>query len=190
MNALNNPRLSAAISPICIALLLLSNSFLLWKYWQARNIPSRNPRGADDSAVARLMTLPLQSVTGETFILSNVNSRFIVLFVFTVGDCTLCLQELTQLNAIKPDSTDFQVFSLMSHSSSDEMRQTQQNFELNFPILADPDGKLVGSLRLPKTPWKIVVDVKRKMIVYEDLPSTTKAEREAFFSRLELIGNP
>jgi peroxiredoxin len=189
MKALNNSRLSAAMSPICIALLLLSNGFLLWKYLQGRNVPTRNPRGADDAAVTRLMSQPLQSVNGETFILSNVKSRFIVLYVFTIGDCTLCLQELAQLNAIEPGSTEFQVFSLMSHSNADEMRQTQQNFELNFPVLADPDGKLMDSLRLPKTPWKIVVDVKRKMIVYEDLPSLTKAEREAFLSRLELIGN-
>jgi peroxiredoxin len=189
MKVLNNPRLAAAISPICIALLLLSNGFLLWKYTQARNAPRRNPRGADSEAVARLMTQPMQNVNGERFVLSDVKARFLVLFVFTPGDCTVCLQELEQLNSIQPGSSVFQVVSMMSHSSLDEIRQTQQNFGVNFPMLADPDGKMLDSLRLPKTPWKIVVDVKRKMIVYEDLPSITKSEREAFLSRLNLIGN-
>ena len=189
MNAPNNSRLSAAIAPVCIALLLVSNGFLLWKYRQAQAAPARNRRGADDAAVTRLMTQPLQSLNGETFVLSDVKSRYVILFVFTPGDCTVCLEELSQLNSINTGSSLFQVFSLMSNASLDEMRQTQKNFDVSYPILADPDGKALDSLRLPKTPWKIVVDVKRKQIVYEDLPSITKSEREAFISRLNLIGN-
>ena len=179
--------LSSALYPACIVLLLLTNGFLIWKYMQARAQSGYNGRGADSQAVARLFQQPLQSLDGGSVRLADAEARFVVLFVFTPGDCHVCLQELSDLNAA--DSGGFQVFGLMSNASLDELGQTRQNFGVNYPLLADPDGRLSASLRLPKTPWKIVVDVKRNRIVYEDLPSVTAAERQAFLSRLNMIGN-
>jgi peroxiredoxin len=179
--------LSSAVYPACIVLLLLSNGFLLWQ--QSRTRGAAGGRGASDAAVHDLLTRPLRTTDGEVVYLSGVPARFLVLFVFTPGDCVACLEELTELNRVAGNQGHFSVYGLMSYASPDEMEQTRQNFKISFPLLQDPRGDFLQPLKLPKTPWKIVVNLDTDQIVYEDMPSFTPAEREAFISRLGLIGS-
>jgi peroxiredoxin len=183
----NNSRFSAAIYPVCIVLLLLTNGALLWRQTQLQKGVGAATWGADGRAVAELMEQPLQTLNGETLRLSALGSRYLVLFVFSPSDCAACLEELTELNRIAQGRETFKVVGLMSYASADEMRQTERNFNVRFPLVADAQGRVLKTLHPPKTPWKIVVDVSKRVIVYEDLPSITPAEREAFISHLNTI---
>lgn len=182
---MNKPSPSSFVYPVCIALLLASNGFLLWR--QSHAPAGGSERGVDSDAVLSLLEEPLPDMQGKIVYLSGVPSRFLVLYVFTPGDCPTCLEELTELNRVAVNGSNFAVYGLMSHASTDEMRQTQQNFSVTFPLLQDATGRALDSIKPPKTPWKIVVNLDRRQVVYEDMPSVTAAEREAFISRLGLL---
>jgi len=177
--------LSSFIYPTCVVLLLMSNGFLLWQ--KSHALPAGSERGVNIAAVQSLMEQPLPDVDGKPVYLAGAPSRYLVLFVFSPGDCTACLEELTELNRVAQGQSNFTVYGLMSYATPDEMRQTQRNFNVSFPLLQDARGQVLDSLKPPKTPWKIVVNVDRNQVVYEDMPSVTAAEREAFISRLGLL---
>lgn len=174
---------SSLLYPACIVLLLMSNGFLLWR--QSHALPAGGERGVDASAVLSLLQEPLPDDEGKTVYLAGAPARYLVLYFFTPGDCASCLEELTELNRVARGH--FAVYGLMSHASADEVKQTRKNFNVSFPLLRDAEGRALESIRAPKTPWKVVVNLDQNRVVYEDMPSVTAAEREAFISRLGLL---
>lgn len=184
MKGIHRVHRHALIYPVCIIVLLLSNGVILWKHMQLRRdieLQAAQPR---TKAIEALMSRPIQTANGEPVILADAQARYVVLFAFTQADCMPCLSELTTLNRISQVRRDTKVYGLMGYASPDEVRQTQQNFDFSFPVLPDPTGAVLESLHLPKTPWKIVLSVPSKQIVYEDLPGMTEVEREAFIERV------
>lgn len=173
----------------CILLLLVSNGVLLWKHTKVRNDLRTATAKANAYPIEALMSKPMRTSNGDSITLSSLNSRYVVLFVFTQMDCPPCLSELATLGQIGEARDDTKVYGLMSYANDDEARQTQKNFGFSFPLLQDPEGKILTSLHLPKTPWKIVVSVATKQVVYEDPPSMTKEEREAFINRVTNLGS-
>lgn len=175
---------SLIVYSACIVLLLLSNGFILWKYQQLRQETAQKGNQTKAQAIEAVMLRLFQTATGDTVRLADTKSRYIVLYAFTYSDCAPCLSELTTLNRINDIRSDTKVYGLISHSNLDEARQTQQNFGISFPLLQDPTGEVLDSLHVPKTPWKFVLSVVQREVVYEDLPSLTEVEREAFLKRL------
>lgn len=180
---------TSLILSVCVLLLLASNGVMLLKHIQLRNEFAKVTARANAHPIESLMAQPLVTATGDTVTLASLPSRYVVLFVFTQMDCTPCLSELSTLGQIGESRDDMRVYGLMSYTNADEVRQTQQNYGVSFPILQDPEGKILSSLQLPKTPWKIVLSVASKQVVYEDAPSMTKAEREAFINRVTNLGS-
>lgn len=183
MSKLNS---SSLLYPACIVLLLLSNGFLLWRQSHAP-VAAAGERGVDTAAVLSLLQEPLPDKEGETVYLAGTPARYLVLYVFTPGDCATCLEELTELNRVAHGGGHFAVYGLMSYASADEMRQTQKTFNVSYPLLQDAKGRALESIKAPKTPWKVVINLDQNRVVYEDMPSVTAAEREAFISRLGLL---
>lgn len=173
----------------CILLLLLSNGVILWKHTQLRNDLRMATANAKALPIEAMISQPIRTSNGEAVTLSSLKSQYVVLFAFTQMDCPPCLAELTTLRRISEIRDDITVYGLMSYANDDEARQTQQNFGFSFPLLQDPEGKILNSLHLPKTPWKIVVSLASKQVVYDDGPSMTKAEREAFITRVTNLGS-
>jgi hypothetical protein len=174
---------SSILYSACIVLLLLSNGFILWRHTQLKKElqAASQPKS---QIIPNLMNRTLPALDGEGVTLAKVKSRYVVLFAFTHADCSPCLTELTTLNRISQMRRDMQVYGLMSYSSPEEVRQTQKNFGISFPLLQDPTGEIIESLRLPKTPWKLVLSVANQDLAYEDSPSQSESEREAFLKRL------
>lgn len=168
----------------CIVLLLFSNGVILWKHTQLRNELRMATANANALPIEAMISQPIRTSTGDAVTLSSLKSRYVVLFAFTQMDCPPCLSELTTLRRISTIRDDIAVYGLMSYANDDEARQTQQNFDFSFPLLQDPEGRILNSLHLPKTPWKIVVSMASRQVVYEDGPSMTKAERETFITRV------
>ncbi|MFY9571497.1 MAG: TlpA disulfide reductase family protein [Blastocatellia bacterium] len=169
---------------VCIILLLFSNGFLLLKHARLRNEVKEKGSPTKAQAIDAVMSMPFRTSNGDSVTLADTKSGYVVLFVFTHSDCAACLEEVTTLNRIREVRPDMRVYGLMSNASPDEVRQTEQNFGISFPLLQDPTGEILNSLHLPKTPWKFVVSVAQKDIAYEDPPSMTEVEREAFLKRL------
>jgi len=175
---------SSIVYSVCIIVLLFSNGFVLFKHAQLRSEIKQKGDQTKAKAISAVMSRPLQTSNGDTVTLADPKGGYVLLYVFTHSDCAPCLEELTTLNRIKEIRPDMRVYGLMSNASPDEVRQTEQNFGISFPLLQDPTGEVLNSLHLPKTPWKIVVSVAQKEIAYEDPPSMTEVEREAFLKRL------
>jgi len=167
-----------------IILLLLCNGFLLWKVSEARKVFRYGQPGARVEGVRSLVSHSVKSSTDKPIILNRVGAPYLVLFVFTGQDCPACLEELNDLQRLGQTRTDLRVFGLMSYASADELRQTQRNFQITFPLLEDEDGRLLRDLHPPATPWKILIWTTGNRIMYEDPPSTNPAQREAFFTRM------
>jgi peroxiredoxin len=166
----------------CIVVLMVSNGLVVWKYLQLREaVASGN---GDSKNAASLVTRPLETPNGPPVVIGDSSARYAVLFVFTHSDCPPCLSELSGLHRITERRSDVKVYGLMSHASSEEIEQTRSSFGISFPILSDPSGEIAGRLKLPKTPWKIVINLPTRRVVYEDPPSLTDAEREAFITRV------
>jgi peroxiredoxin len=164
-------------------------AILAWRVVGLRTDLMTDASGADASAVRALLSRPIPTSSGDRLTLSNLHTQFLVLMVFTPQDCAACLSELSSLDKISGQRQDVSVVGLMSYASPDEARQTQRNFSVSFPLLDDPDGKIYQTLHLFRTPWKVVVDVPHRRIVYQDPPDVTQAETQAFLDRIsELRG--
>ncbi len=170
---------------VCALLLLLSNGVLAWRVWTLQASLAASVKGVDPRGVLELLDTPLSADDGRQVRLAEDSHALVVLFAFTPDDCGPCLSELSELNALSRQ--DAAAFALMSYASPDEARQTRVNFNIDYPILLDPEGGLLTVLKPPKTPWKIVIDRRNRRILYEDPPSVTDAEREAFLARLSIV---
>jgi hypothetical protein len=159
---------------------------LAWKVRVLSSEISHLPPSVDPCALVALLNTALPSGDGAEIRLGEIRTRYLVLYIFTLQDCFGCLPELTDLNQLerRPDT---RVFGLLAFASSDEAQQTRRNFGLKFPVLLDTDGHLLRGLRVPKTPWKLVIRLSDKRIIYEDPPSVGLRERGAFLDRVEQL---
>jgi peroxiredoxin len=173
----------------CIAALACCATALGWHAVQLRSALDRNHSGADPRALAELLSTPLPSTGAGTLRLADIPAAKLLLFVLTPADCAACLPELEDLERIQAARRDLRVVGVLAHSNVDEARQTAENFNLTFPLVVDEDGHLVEALRLPRTPWKLVVDGRRAILYFQDPPSLTLMERQAFVERIGRIGH-
>lgn len=172
----------------CVIGLLISNAVILWKHLELRNRPAARA-ATSPRAIGELFSSQLQTDAGRAVLLREVKAQYVVLFLFTHSDCPPCLDELPELDRINRVRNDIQVFGLMSHASPEEAAQIRENFNINFPLLLDLSGHHLQSLGPPKTPWKVVISMRSQQVVYEDPPSLTDVEREAFISRVTHLGS-
>ena len=172
----------------CIAVLVACVAVLGWQVRKLHDRPGFHIAGVDPRGVDRLFTASLQSADGMSFDLARLKRRYAVVFVFTSADCSACLPELESLARISARRKDIQVVGVLAYGNRDEGRQTQESFGFKFPILIDPQGQVLSAMHLPKTPWKLVVNLPVREVIFQDPPSVTGEEREAFFQRVTRLG--
>ncbi|MCI0719328.1 MAG: peroxiredoxin family protein [Acidobacteria bacterium] len=169
---------------ICVVALLLSNAALLWKTAQMRKTAADTSAAPTYAAFEKLMFHSFPVSPQESIVLDRAHARYVVLFFFSPADCAACLPELSDLNRLVESENSLQVYAIMSYATFDEAEQTKRNFGLRFSILQDPDGKEVERLGLAKTPWKMVISLRERRILYQDPPTITQEERELFLRRV------
>lgn len=143
--------------------------------------------GVDAMALKKLVTTELDGIDGEKIVVSEVGRRYVVLFFFSALDCPSCLEELTQLEEAETSRADLEVIAVMSYGNEEEARQLRGYYGFNYAIVNDESGLLLQESRIPKTPWKVMIDVASSTILLQDPPSNTAEERLAFFNRLMVI---
>jgi hypothetical protein len=174
---------SGSLFAVCVGVLVVSNGISLWRLNQLRNIEAEHPPGVSIDglrATAASILDPTQKVDGKA-------PASAILFVFTLHDCPAAVEELAYLNRLHRDRPDIAIRAVMSKASAAEARQTQENFQLSFPVLADPDSGLLRQLQPPRTPWKAVIALPSYRLLAEDGPSITPSEKEAFFQRIRIF---
>lgn len=139
-----NPKVCAAI-----ALLLL----LFFQVGQAQTNPLAQPRLSSDN---------------QKVLLWEEKTRFLVL-VFLAPECPLCLTYapvLRDLHTQTGTQRDIRFVGVFSGKNSDpkEIRQFQQEQEVPFPLIADPDKEIARHLGATITPEVVVLGRNGKKI--------------------------
>lgn len=167
-----------------VVLLVAAAGLLTWKVVVLRSeIALRSP-GADPFAVRELLRSEVVDSEGETHSIDAEEWELLLLFVFTPQDCPICHEELLDVGVLAEQIPGLTAYGILGFGSTEEARQTRENFHLPFPVIPDPEGQWISELGLPEMPWKIVVRKERPGILWEDRRSTTPSERQAFMQRL------
>ncbi len=178
-------KFESILYPLCIVLLLASNVFIVWKYKGLQSEAALRAPGVSPTTVRTLLDTPMPTTTGDTVTLAQEEEKsYLVLFLFSIGDCPSCIEELAGLGEIQERRIDIGVYGMVSYSSVSEAMQILGLYGVDFPLLQDPEGAMFERFKFPKTPWKIVVHRASGKILFEDPPSNTEAEREAFLTRI------
>lgn len=173
----------------CGALIAVSAGVIGWRLRAGGEEPERPRLGAERAAVRALLSRPFLTDTGAALRLEEVESEYLVLYLFTPLDCAACLPELAGLDAFAAQRPEFRVVAVMGYSNAAEAAQTRENFDLRLPILQDRDGAAIRSLAPPKTPWKIVLHMPEGDVVLQELGTQETFAAEAFLRRLRQLAD-
>jgi peroxiredoxin len=174
---------------LCIVVIGVSLSVIAWKLPRLRQKEGPEARQPMTPAqVSDLFSRSLPVSEGRFMRLADSQTEYLILFLFTPGDCAACLPELEDLSRFGQERPDVEVVALMSFSNPDEARQTRENFRLEIPVLQDPSGELLEVISPPKTPWKVVVRRADHRVLFESPRSVSAAERDAFLARVRRLG--
>jgi len=169
----------------CILVIALSLAVIAWRLPRLLGPGGAGARKPLTSEViGALLDRPLLVEEGRSLRLADSPADYLVLFLFTPEDCAACLPELRDLENLAEEQSNLGVVAVMSYSNFDEARQTRENFGVDIPILQDPEGELLTSVRPLQTPWKLVIRREDRRLLFEDGRTVTTAERAAFIARV------
>jgi peroxiredoxin len=180
----------ARLYTACIAILAVCLAGLAWKVTALRSAAGPRGYGSDQAAVGALLQAPLSTADGRTVRLADLPQKHLLLFIFSPSDCPACLDELVEVARVATERPNLAVFALMAHASVEEAVQTRASFGFGPQILLDRRASVVRSLSLPRTPWKLVIDRETRQVLFEDPPSMTPVERQAFLERMLRMERP
>ena len=170
---------------LCVLLMAVSLAIIAWRAPRlfSPGTPDRR-QPLTSAAVGTLLDRALPVDEGQSLRLGDSPADYLVLFLFTPGDCAACLPELRDLSRLAGERSDLAVAAVMSYSNFDEARQTRENFSVDIPIVQDPEGELLNTVDPPHTPWKLVVHRKDRRLLFEEGRTITTEERAAFLARV------
>jgi thioredoxin-dependent peroxiredoxin len=127
-------------------------------------------------------TFQTQTDKGEPFSLEHRQGKWSVLYFYPKDDTPGCTKQACafrdSIEMIRNEGAE--VFGI-SKDSVESHKKFVDKFKLNFPLLADPDGKIIksygvsGTLGFAKR-WTFIVDPQLKVrAIQEDVNPTTNA---------------
>lgn len=112
----------------------------------------------------RFLKLSLTSSDSEPFPLSQIGEHKATVFVFLDGNCPICQRYAAILNQLQLDYRSRGVLLAGVFPEPDVDRTTaavfQSEYEIEFPLLADPERELTALLNATITPEAVVVDAR------------------------------
>jgi thiol-disulfide isomerase/thioredoxin len=101
----------------------------------------------------------IKTTDGKEIELSKVKAPIVVLN-FWASWCKPCLAEFPSINEMKKKFNDDQVLFVGVNTDSEDqlsnIKKTVKKYELNFPIVADSDSKVVDDYKIEAIPVSIV----------------------------------
>jgi peroxiredoxin len=173
--------------PLCVAALLVSNAALLWKVSKLSGELDRVYRAVSPTGLHSLMASSLPDAQGGTIKLGDVATRYLVLFIFTRYDAPHYTGEAAGLDQVARQRPDVSVYGLMAFATADEAQHFARRERISYPILLDADGRSLRRFNLPRTPWKMIIDRDRGILIYQDPPADTAFERREFLDKLRSL---
>lgn len=179
------PSRSRLFYGLCFVLAATSLAVIAWKAPALMGWGKPSPREPlTPEAIGTLLDRAFPVAEGRSLRLADSRADYLVVFLFTPGDCAACLPELRDLNRLAGERSDLGIFAVMSYSNFDEARQTRENFGVDLSILQDPQGEVLRTIAPPNTPWKLVVRRKERRVLFEVGRTITQDQRAAFLARV------
>jgi len=138
----------------------------------------------------QLQTAPnfvLNDVHGVSYELEKlfIDSRLVLLVFFSPMDCAPCLDERDLWNRISREGK-IKVVGVARHKYLKELRDWIENSDIGFPVLNDAESRATRQFGIRKTPFKILVDDKRNILIADPV-RITSFEQEEFIKTLDEI---
>lgn len=172
---------------VCGALIAISAAVVFWRLTAGAEWRSHSRRQPSQQTMRAVLARSWPTEADEVLSPGSLDSKYLVLYLFTPQDCAACLFELTGLSRFSRENPEFRIVPIMGFSNTDEARQTRANLGLDIPILQDREGELVRKLAPPKMPWKIVVETATGKVLLEDLPAADTFGAQKFLGSLEAL---
>lgn len=170
--------------PICVGMLLVTNSFLIWRTREMHQELTEIYASVTPSSFDSLLMEPLQGSQSGTIMLHHACRRYLALFIFVRYDGPFYTDEVRGLNRVALNRPDIGVYGLMAYATPDEAREFVRREGISYPMLVDTDGRLLRGLGLPRTPWNVTFDCARRQLVYQGPSTANGAEGQSFPTKL------
>jgi peroxiredoxin len=111
----------------------------------------------------------VQTLDGETFVLSEaIGSQMIILNFFATW-CGPCATEIPELNRYHNEHHDEGVLIVAIDVNEQEhvVRQFIDRYEVAFPVALDPTGEIADSYGVPALPTTVVIGTDGRVKIYE-----------------------
>ncbi len=110
--------------------------------------------------------------------LSQINSSKPVLIVFWATWCPSCREELPLLNTLALRyQNKIEFLSINAEEEAKEVRAYIERNHLNFPVILDPEGKLLSTFEVSALPSVLLLAKGGKILYYGyQLPALEKLE--------------
>lgn len=126
----------------------------------------------------------LNDMKGKRYELDELfnGSSFVLLIFFSPLDCAPCLEEKYLWQRIAEEGR-VKVVGVGRHVDARELRNWVSNSGLTFPVLYDYESRVTRNFAIKRTPFKILLDSTRKILL-ADPPRMSSLEQEEFIFRL------
>jgi peroxiredoxin len=111
----------------------------------------------------------LSDMNGKTVDLNSLRGKKVAYIVFWSGGWGGCIQEVPELNKLYESykNKGLELLAINCGEDKSDVQKTINDKKIQYPVLLDPDGKVVKTYAVEAIPLSIVVDSNGK-ILYND----------------------
>jgi peroxiredoxin len=168
--------------------LILLNLSLLYQTYQLKEHVRGIPWHPSPKRVFDLLerSRSWKDVHGASSFGDESRPRYVLLLIFEPTDCSPCLEDLSVLNELhrQVSPEHVKIIGIASHTHLQELRKMIDAYGVTFPVLIDETSIAKALLGLAETPWKILVDLESRRIIFDMGPSLSEVERHFFLMRI------
>lgn len=170
-------------SPYAI-IVLLSVLLIIQVVQNQMVLQNANPRrsDADFLKVGNKVNIPSLQIAEGTgandFSLRKDSSKLII---YLQTSCQYCHQDIPLWKKIYAQASDrnIDVFAVTQENDSALLRKYALDNDLPFPIIMDPDRKLISQLKVPATPTKVLISSDQRVLkVWQGLTTQQSGESD------------
>ncbi len=164
-----------------ITLLILLSLFLFYKNFVLRKKIKKNIEIPKCPTVILdlIPTFLLYDLNGVRYRYDDIlNSKAYTLLVFfSPVDCRSCLNERDLWNRISKERR-IKIIGIATHSDKKELKDWVENSEIYFPVLYDEESQITNKLNIKRTPLKLLIDSKGKILLIDRVRITLYEQKE------------
>jgi len=118
--------------------------------------------------LGRFESISLKNLSGELFSFRELKKNTATVIVFLLPDCPACQSYSTTLNKLneqyQKDGVAFYGVFPGTYNTLEEMNEFKNTYHIKFPLLCDPDKKLVKTIAAKVTPEVFVLNHETNIV--------------------------